>query len=160
VKNGETKFHHFFINIYLMIKKWDTFNEEIDYNQLDDNQKQFIDTLNDEKGKYLLIILLKGNEDDMNLLSEQINDFHDIHPDMTRVKVPYTLFYGVDWWLNNGHTMLGLRNIFKEEADNLGLRVKILTHMISEKDMELDRDLPPKYRIDVDAAFKKMNGIN
>jgi len=142
------------------LKNWEKFNEEIDYDSLDDSKKQFIDSLSDEKGKFLLTILLKGGEDDLMMLYEQVQDFHGIHPDMTRTVAPYTLYYSTDWWIKEKEwTLAKMRDVIQKEANNIGLNVRIVTWSMSEKDFELERDLPPKFRV-MDKSknsFKKMN---
>lgn len=134
-----------------MIKKWDDFirlNEE--------NHQEFLDSLDTTKDKYFLVILLKGDSSDANQLSSQIFDFYKISNDLIKTSKPVIIYYSYDWIVKK-KSSLEFRNLILEEAENLGISVKVMTHMISEYDFETNTDVPKRYRVDTPEIFKKLN---
>lgn len=140
-----------------MIKNWNQFIKEgEDMSKYHDEYPP--DEYSYTKDKYLVVVVLTGNEKDADLLDSQVNDFHELHCDITRKTPPIAMYYTVGWWTEHkGKTIPWMRGVIEKEAKNLGIPVKVFTYDMSEVDFHIGNDLPERYK---NIGLKKLKSLN
>ena len=142
----------------MKIKKWKEYNkieEKIDPNSID---SELLASFDKTKYEYFLVVLLNGDFDDLMELDTQLNSFHQFNAEVAKNEPPFILYYNAELLKNRLEiSALDFRNKVQEEANNLGLKIKVMSHFLSQYDFELDDDVPRKLKIDVIKGVKSLN---